>query len=250
MKLSGNRMIESIVTQRAKHMITSIEGEIPLVKFTKSPQEATFALITTSGVHLKSQPIFNVEEGDSTVRFIPKSCSETDLMISHTHFDREDADQDINCVFPLSRLKELANEGKIGKVANTHYGLMGYIPNTDLLMNETIPLIIKQLKTENVDAVILNPGCYICHQTTGLLQYEIEKSGISTISVIHLKSLIEKIRVPRALHLRFPLGRSFGRAFEVELQKDILLDAIKYLTEINEPETMIKLPYKWRRRRK
>lgn len=158
MKLSGNRMIESIVTQRAKYMITPIEGEIPLVTFAKSPEKATFALITTSGVHLKSQPTFHVEEGDSTVRFISKNCSETDLMISHTHFDREDADQDINCIFPLSRLKELANEGKVGAVAETHYGLMGYIRNTDLLMNETIPLIIKQLKAENVDAVILNPG--------------------------------------------------------------------------------------------
>ena len=55
-------------------------------------------------------------------------ADEEDLMISHTHFDRTDADQDINCVFPLTRLKELAAEGIIGGVAPTHYGFMGYIP--------------------------------------------------------------------------------------------------------------------------
>ena len=82
---------------------------------------------------------------------------EADLMISHTHFDRSDADQDINCVFPLFRLKELAL--KVNWWCCTyHYGLMGYIPNTTPLVEETIPLIIKQLQEDKVDAVILNPG--------------------------------------------------------------------------------------------
>jgi D-proline reductase (dithiol) PrdB len=157
-KLSGNRLIESIVGMKAKHMIHPNEGPIPFAKFTKPAGQAKFALITTAGVHLKTQPVFDVEAGDSTVRFIPKQCTDQDLMISHTHFDRSDADQDINCVFPLSRLKELAAEGMIGEVADTHYGLMGYIPNTTMLIHETIPLIIKQLQDEKVDAVILNPG--------------------------------------------------------------------------------------------
>lgn len=125
---------------------------------TKPANEAVFALITTAGVHLKTQPIFNVEDGDTSVRFIPAETKEADLMISHTHFDRTDADVDINCVFPLFRLKELASEGIIGGVAATHYGLMGYIPDTRPLIEDTIPLILKRLKDEGVDAVILNPG--------------------------------------------------------------------------------------------
>ena len=83
----------------------------------------------------------------------------------------------------------------------------------------------------------------------GLIQYAIEKIGIPTISITHLHKLTEKVRVSRALHLRFPLGRSFGRAFETDLQKEILLDAIRYLSEINNPETIVKLPYKWKGRK-
>jgi D-proline reductase (dithiol) PrdB len=157
-KLSGNRFIESIVAQRAKHMVNSIEGEIPFQPFEKPASVARFALITTAGVHLKTQEIFDVEGGDTSVRFIPAETNEEELMISHTHFDRTDADRDINCVFPLSRLKELAEEGIIGAVAPTHYGLMGYIPNTKPLIKQTIPQILKQLRDEAVDAVILNPG--------------------------------------------------------------------------------------------
>lgn len=158
MKLSGNRLIESIVTQRAKHMVTPIIGDIPFHPFEKSPEESVFALITTAGVHLKAQEIFNVEAGDTSVRFIPVNANQEDLMISHTHFDRTDADEDINCVFPLIRLNELAEEGLIGGVAATHYGLMGYIPDPKLLIEETIPTILKQLRMDGADAVILNPG--------------------------------------------------------------------------------------------
>ncbi|MDF2903585.1 MAG: hypothetical protein K0S25_1223 [Bacillus sp. (in: firmicutes)] len=158
MKLSGNRLIESIVTQRAKHMVDAIKGEIPFQPFKKSPKDAVFALITTAGVHLKSQEIFDVEAGDTSVRFIPAKTNQADLMISHTHFDRADADKDINCVFPLFRLSELAEEGLIGGVAATHYGLMGYITDPKLLIEETIPAIIRQLRMDGTDAVILNPG--------------------------------------------------------------------------------------------
>ena len=158
MKLSGNRLIESIVSLKAKNMVHTIQGEIPLVKFIKSPQEAVFALITTAGVHLKTQEPFDVEAGDHRVHFIPADIQEEELMISHTHFDRADADLDVNCVFPLFRLKELSESGEIGRLAATHYGLMGYIPNTAPLIEETIPMMIKQLREDQVDAVILNPG--------------------------------------------------------------------------------------------
>lgn len=80
----------------------------------------------------------------------------------------------------------------------------------------------------------------------GLIQFAIEKAGIPTISITHLAELTKKVRVPRSLHVRFPLGRSFGRAGEHSMQYQILQDSIHYLSEINVPETLIKLPYKWK----
>jgi D-proline reductase (dithiol) PrdB len=83
----------------------------------------------------------------------------------------------------------------------------------------------------------------------GLIQNAIEQAGISTISISHLIDLTKKVRVPRAMHLRFPLGRSFGKAGETEFQRQILLDAIHYLGEITESETIVRLPYKWKGKR-
>ncbi len=82
----------------------------------------------------------------------------------------------------------------------------------------------------------------------GLIQYGIEKAGIPAISISHLGHLTKKVRVSRALQIKFPLGRSFGKADEVDMQRQILLDCLHYLREIKEPESIIKLPYKWRRK--
>jgi D-proline reductase (dithiol) PrdB len=158
-KLSGNRLVERLVSQRAKNMIRAIEGDIPFTPWRDKPlRSVVIALVTTAGVHLKSQPVFDVEAGDASWRAIPSDTPEEALMISHTHYDRSDADRDINAVFPLERLRELAAEGVIKAPAATHYGLMGYIPDTKPLIEATIPAIIRRLRADGVDGVVLNPG--------------------------------------------------------------------------------------------
>lgn len=81
----------------------------------------------------------------------------------------------------------------------------------------------------------------------GLIQKEVEKANIATISITHLPDLTEKVNAPRALHLRFPLGRSFGAAGRKDLQRKIVMDMLTKLNEFNEAEKIIKLPYRWRR---
>jgi len=45
---------------------------------------------------------------------------------AHTHYDHSEADKDINCVFPIERLRELAADGTIKAVNADFYGMMGY----------------------------------------------------------------------------------------------------------------------------
>ena len=71
MKLSGNKLIESVVQVKAKGMVHAIKGEIACTPYEKPVKDSVFALVTTAGVHLKTQEVFNVVDGDPTVRFIP-----------------------------------------------------------------------------------------------------------------------------------------------------------------------------------
>jgi len=138
-----------------------IEG-IPWAPFTKGLKGSRVAIVTTAGVHLKSQKPFNMKDpnGDATFRVIPKDTKKEDFIITHDYYDHRDADIDINIVFPIDRLRELADEGFIGAVAENHYGFMGHIdgPHLKTLLNDTAPDAAKRLKEDGVDCVLLTPG--------------------------------------------------------------------------------------------
>jgi D-proline reductase (dithiol) PrdB len=124
---------------------------------TKEIKDMKVALATAAGVHLKSDKRFNLA-GDFTYRTIPGDAPSNDLMVSHGGYDNGDVNKDINCMFPIDRLRELAAEGFIKEVAETHVGFMGGGGNQEKFKNETGPAIAKILKDEGVDAVILTAG--------------------------------------------------------------------------------------------
>nr|WP_169824076.1 hypothetical protein [Anaerobacillus alkalidiazotrophicus] len=80
-----------------------------------------------------------------------------------------------------------------------------------------------------------------------MIQKAVEKEGIATISITHLPELTKKVQPPRALHIKFPLGRSFGAANRVDLQRKIVMDMLNGIIDMEEEEKIRKLPYRWRR---
>ena len=80
MKLSGNKLIESVVGVKAKSMVQAIESEISCTPYKKPVKESVFALVTTAGVHLKTQEVFDVEAWGSNCKVY--SCLIVKKMIS------------------------------------------------------------------------------------------------------------------------------------------------------------------------
>lgn len=115
------------------------------------------ALATAAGVHLKTDKRFNLA-GDTSYREIPGDALGTDLMVSHGGYDNGDVNKDVNCMFPIDRLNELAKEGFIGSVAPLHFGFMGGGGDQTAFTEETGPEIAAKLKAEGVDAVLLTAG--------------------------------------------------------------------------------------------
>ncbi len=114
----GQRMAKTIALPQLKRLSS---GEIPWTPLQRPISEATVAIVTTSGVHLRHDKPFNLS-GDATFRVIPRTAAAADLAITHQAYDRTDALRDINLVFPLPRLRELEAEGVIGRVADEHFG--------------------------------------------------------------------------------------------------------------------------------
>ena len=152
----------ALVERWAKSHDFIINMGTPWVPLRKDPKDSRIALVTTAGVHLRSQPPFDMEdrEGDPTFRVIPAVKRIDDLMITHNYYDHQDADQDINVVFPIKRLKEFEAEGMIGGVAPRHFSFMGHIVgrHIETLVNRTGPEVAKRLKADGVDIVFLTPN--------------------------------------------------------------------------------------------
>ncbi len=139
-----------------------VEGEgIPWAPLRKPLRESCIAMVTTAGVHLKSQPPFNMEDpdGDASFRAFPTDADRTDLTITHKYYDHSAADRDINVVLPIDRLRELRDERVIGGIGPTLYSFMGHIdgPHLKTLIDETAPEVAERLLREGVEAVFLTP---------------------------------------------------------------------------------------------
>ena len=138
-------------------MATMSRRCIPYTPNRRPLVETTVALVTTAGVHLRSQEPFD-PQGEKEFRVIPGDVDTAELMITHPSYDHTDADRDVNCVFPLDRLRELAAEGLIGGVSNVHVGYMGSSPRLREVYEETAPGIAQQIDRSKADAVLLTAG--------------------------------------------------------------------------------------------
>lgn len=140
-----------------------VEGrEIPWTPVRKPVAESVIALVTTAGVHLKSQEPFAMDDpdGDPTFRAIPTDASRSDLTITHKYYDHSSADRDINVVLPLDRMREFVAEKRIRGIAPFAYGFMGHIHGRHLrtLIEASGPEVARQIKRDGADAVILTPA--------------------------------------------------------------------------------------------
>lgn len=124
---------------------------------TKELKDMRIALVSACGAHLKSDKKFNLA-GDTTYRVVPDITLTKNLMISHGGYDNTDGNRDINSMFPLDRLHELAAEGFIKECAPKHYTFMSGGGNQAVFQEETGPAIAKLLAKEAVDGAILTAG--------------------------------------------------------------------------------------------
>jgi D-proline reductase (dithiol) PrdB len=140
-------------------------GEIPLppLATVRSPlPEARLAVVTTAGVHLRTQEPFDMAdgEGDASLRVLPTDAAPADLTITHDYYDHRAADRDINCVYPVERLRELVSRGELGSLAPRHVGMMGHLYGTqwERLNREGARRIAALFRDDAVDVALAVPG--------------------------------------------------------------------------------------------
>lgn len=216
---------------------------IPYTPRTHELSETLFALVTTAGVHLRDQPPFDVA-GDNSWRIIPGDVSVEQLTVTHDHYDHHDADQDLNCVFPIERLRELAAEKVIAGVSDKHLGFMGYTQNFRDLYERAAPEMAKIILRSKADGVVLTAGCPLCHRVAVIIQREIEMVGIPTVMITVAPEQSMQAGPPRVIApYHFKLGHSLGGPFQKDVQRQVLRDALRRWETREEPGKLWEMTY-------
>jgi D-proline reductase (dithiol) PrdB len=136
------------------------EAECP--NFTTRPwvfgpplQARRIAIVSSAGLFRRGTEPFRGRDAD--YRVIPGGVEWEDLLTSHisVNFDRTGLQEDWNVAFPRDRLNELAADGIIASVANTHYSFVG--ASDPLAMGPHARALAGLLKQDHVDAVLLAP---------------------------------------------------------------------------------------------
>jgi D-proline reductase (dithiol) PrdB len=129
---------------------------VPFTPFRGPLEEASVMLVSTAGVHHREDPPF-ATDGDTSFRVIAADARAADLRVADTHYDHGCVEHDINCVFPIDRLYELAEERRIRAVAEKHFSL-GFTQALRQLRDDTIPRLVREVERVRPEAVLLTGG--------------------------------------------------------------------------------------------
>ena len=88
---------------------------------------------------------------------LPADADAGDIVMSHisVNYDRTGFQQDLNIVYPLERLQEMAAAGEIGGVADHHYSFMG--ASDPAPMQPFAEDVAAAMRAEGVDTALLVP---------------------------------------------------------------------------------------------
>jgi len=132
----------------------------PWCPFERPLAETRVALVSSAGIFRHDQEPFDPwAVNDLSFRQIPVDTQRDQLNLHHNYFDHRDAVMDLNCVFPVERLKELEAAGTIGALVPEAISLgMGRLYKRTALQKETTPKIAEVLQGHGTDAVLLVPA--------------------------------------------------------------------------------------------
>jgi D-proline reductase (dithiol) PrdB len=133
--------------------------EFESTPFTQPPElaKARVAIVTTAG--LRTEGNAHWQPGDQSFSVFDVTARNLRLAHFSPNFDRSGFALDLNVVYPIDRLNELAARKVIGSVASKHISFMGaQLDHTLSTMRlDTGPAAARVLRDDGVDVVLLTP---------------------------------------------------------------------------------------------
>lgn len=148
------------VNERYPEAMITKDDFVPLAELKKPLSESQICFVSTAGVQPKNSLSFDTVHpvGDYTFRRVPFDSKVSDLEIHQLKYPTVGAKRDLNVVFPIERLQELAAKKIIGELTNNFYSFIGYNMDAERLKKTLAETIAEAVEAEKPDAVLLAPA--------------------------------------------------------------------------------------------
>jgi D-proline reductase (dithiol) PrdB len=225
----------------------TVNESAPLTPLRKPLSDCRVSMLTSGGISRRAAPPWNPNaRNDLRLDAIESDAPSSDFQVHDDYYDHRSVRQDLNCMFPIDRLRELVSEEVIESIAPRLWsGFMGRIYKRSEVTGVAAPALAAELRKDGVDLFVLIPACPLDHQTVGLVARVIEQAGIPTVLVSTGRDLTRQVLPPRSVFVNFPMGNAFGRPFDKDMQRRILQDALELAEKASAGGTLLDLPYDW-----
>jgi D-proline reductase (dithiol) PrdB len=149
------------INQRYPGSMIKKDDCVPLARPGKPLEKARLVLISSCGVHMRSDLPMDVCHplGDFGFRRVPSGARHEDLIIHQLKYPHDDADLDINVTFPIERLQELVSAGVIGGLTQNFFSFIGYNMDPERFERTVASDIARAvLEEEHADIALLAPA--------------------------------------------------------------------------------------------
>jgi D-proline reductase (dithiol) PrdB len=133
---------------------------VPLAKLKKPLSESRLTFVSTAGVQPKDSIPFDTVHpvGDYSFRRVPSDSKPSDLEIHQLKYPTLGAKRDLNVIFPIERLQELAKEKVIGGLTTNFFSFIGYNMDAERLEQTLAEDIADAVEAEKPDSALLAPA--------------------------------------------------------------------------------------------
>jgi D-proline reductase (dithiol) PrdB len=149
------------INQRYPGAMITKADYVPLARLRNPLRQSKVTLVSSCGVHLKSDRPLDVCHplGDFTFRRVPSAAEPSELIIHQLKYPHDDADLDINVIFPIERLRDLVAERLIGGLTKNFFSFIGYNMDPERFEQTVAAGIARAVcEEERAEAALLAPA--------------------------------------------------------------------------------------------
>lgn len=208
--------------------------------------ESVVSIVTTAGLRLVRQHQFAADRdaGCPEYREISLYVKPADLAYDFTNYDPTEAQNDLNVLVPVDRLREMVDEKEFAGLTETFFSFFGRCLDIPTLKRNA-EIVAERMKTQGSDVAFVFTANLMCNQTAGIIARALERCGVSTVMLATVHEMAEQVKVPRTVFVNHPFGRPLGRAGDARTQRAVLDEMTAALKKLSRPGKIQVTDFTW-----